>query len=219
MNRLLIAPSILAADFGRLGEEMGAAEAAGADLHHIDVMDGHFVPNLSFGLALMDGIKRISQLPLDVHLMITNPDSMALEYVRAGADRLSFHIEASLHPHRLLRAIKEKGCKAGIAINPGTSLELLRPLLAELDFVNVMSVNPGFSGQTFITATFARLSELRSLSQSLNPKLEIEVDGGVNEQNASSLVTAGASILVVGNYFYRSKDRSHCIPRLRQSAS
>jgi ribulose-phosphate 3-epimerase len=216
---LLIAPSLLAANLLDLNTELLSAEANGADLHHVDVMDGHFVPNLSFGLPVVEALSKVANIPLDVHLMITNPDHMAMEYTKVGAHRLSFHIEASLHPHRLLRAIRSAGVSPGLAINPGTSIASLEPLIDEVDFINLMSVNPGFSGQSFIKESVSRISELSALIQKRHSTAVIEVDGGVQEQNAKSLVDAGASILVVGNYFYRSSQRNRCISILRQSVA
>lgn len=214
-NAVKIAPSLLAADPLCFGSEVQSVEYAGADLHHVDVMDGHFVPNLSFGLPVVRALKKISKIPLDVHIMVANPDLVALDYVDAGADYLVFPIESSIHPHRLIHAIKAKGAKAGLAVNPGTSLTVLEPLLADLDLVNVMSVNPGFGGQSFIPGAVDRVASLRQMIDDCGSGALIEVDGGVNANTAQPLKEAGVDILVAGTYVYGASDRKSAIASLR----
>jgi ribulose-phosphate 3-epimerase len=214
-NAIKIAPSLLAADPLCYGSEVQSVEYAGADLHHVDVMDGHFVPNLSFGLPIVRALKKLANIPLDVHIMVSNPDAVALDYVEAGADYLVFPIESSIHPHRLIHAIKAKGAKAGVAVNPGTSLTLLEPLLEDLDLVNVMSVNPGFGGQSFIPAAVDRVARLKRMIESIGSGALIEVDGGVNAQTAKPLKNAGVDVLVAGTYVYGARDRKSAIASLR----
>lgn len=211
----LVSPSILAANPLQLGEEILATEAARADWHHVDVMDGHFVPNLTFGLPLVRALKKKSQLPLDVHIMVTNPDEVALDYVDAGADILSFHWEATVHHHRLAAAINERGAKVGIALNPSTPITSVIAMLPFIDLVTLMSVNPGFGGQTFIPETIARLRELKGLIKACKSDVLIEVDGGVCATNASELRQAGADVLVAGSYVYGHADRFAAIQSLR----
>lgn len=215
---VIVAPSLLSADQLNIEQDMRDAERCGADWHHVDVMDGHYVPNLTFGLPLIKALKSKSKLPLDVHLMITNPDETALDYVKAGADWLSFHIEVARHPHRLAEAIRKEGAKAGVAINPGTSLTSLWAMLNHIDFINVMSVNPGFSGQSFITESIARISEIYTQLKSLGleHKVAIQVDGGVNQTTGTAIVAAGASVLVTGNFFYGAKDRAASVASLHK---
>jgi len=216
-SSLIVAPSILAADPLNFAQELAAVERAGADWHHIDVMDGHFVPNLTFGLPLIAAIKRMTNLPLDVHIMVSNPDSVALQYVEAGADYLSFHIEAVTHAHRLVTAIQGAGARAGLAINPGTSLELLTPMLAYVDLINVMSVNPGFGGQSYIPETAERIATLSKMIKAANRqgKVLIQVDGGINERTYKHVCEAGADVLVAGTYVYGATDRQAAIAGLR----
>ena len=218
--KTIVAPSLLSADPLQYGAELKAIEDAGADWHHVDVMDGHFVPNLTYGPPLIRAIKKVSRIPLDVHIMVTNPDEVALDYVAAGADWLVFHIEAARHGHRLCSAIRQAGARPGIAINPGTSLESLRSLLPFVDVINVMSVNPGFGGQEFIKDSVKRVGQLHSMlkHEGLDKTVRIEVDGGVNSGNAGSLTAAGASVLVAGNFVYGSADRSAAIAALRMNS-
>lgn len=212
-----VAPSILAADVLNLGEELARTEAAGADVHHVDVMDGHFVPNLSYGLPIVKAVKKASKLPVDVHIMISNPDAMALKYVEAGADYLSFHIEATHHAHRLADAITKAGAVPGIAINPQTPISHIAELLPFIGFVNVMSVNPGFGGQSFIEATLDKIKTLSTMlkERDLAGKVRIEVDGGVALATVARVVEAGANMLVAGSYVYGSEDRAKAIASLK----
>ena len=199
---ILIAPSLLAADPLNFEAESKSVEDGGADLHHVDVMDGHFVPNLTFGIPFVKALKKTSSIPLDVHVMISNPDEMAELYVKAGADYLVFHIEAARHAHRLTQVISGAGAIPGVAINPGTSLQTLEPLLPYLGMVNVMSVNPGFGGQKFIKETLGRIEALRSLIERHSYDCHIQVDGGVNEATVRDIVKAGANVLVAGTAVY-----------------
>lgn len=190
---------------------------AGADWHHVDVMDGHFVPNLTYGPPLVAALKAASSIPLDVHIMVDNPDAVALDYVQAGATYLSFHIEAARHPHRLCQAVRKAGAKAGVAVNPGTAVEAIYPLLEELDLVLIMSVNPGFGGQVFIPQTVAKVASLkRELGRrGLDQQVVIEVDGGINAATGQQVVAAGAQALVAGTYLYQAQDRSKALQALK----
>ncbi len=211
-----IAPSIIAADFWRLGEEIARAEAGGADLLHIDVMDGHFVPNLTIGPPVVEAIHRRTDLPLDVHLMITDPDRYLEAFRRAGAGGLTVHVEACPHLHRTVSRIKELGLRAGVALNPATPLCALEEILPEVDLVLVMSVNPGFSGQTFIPASLAKVRRLRRMLEERGVSADIEVDGGVQPANACALVEAGATILVAASaVFGQGKDPAVAVRDLR----
>jgi ribulose-phosphate 3-epimerase len=193
-----LAPSILAADFRRLGDEIAAAEAAGADRIHVDVMDGHFVPNISIGIPVLEACRAATRLPLDVHLMITAPERYLEAFVRAGADCVTVHAEATPHAHRAVQALHELGARAGLAINPATPLEAVDPLLEDLDLVLVMTVNPGFGGQQFIRSSLPRIKRLREWRDARSPACEIEVDGGINPRTAIDCVEAGADVLVAG---------------------
>ncbi|MFN3870746.1 MAG: ribulose-phosphate 3-epimerase [Aquificaceae bacterium] len=202
----LLAPSILSADFWKLGEEIQACVEGGADIIHFDVMDGHFVPNITFGPVLLESIKKHCPLPLDAHLMIENPDRYIPDFIKAGADMVSVHIENTPHIHRTLDLIKSLGAKAGVVINPGTSLKVLEEALYYADFVLLMSVNPGFGGQRFIKRSLQRLRELRAMVDRINPKILIEIDGGIKEENIQEVARAGADILVVGSGIFGAKD-------------
>lgn len=217
MTEVMVSPSILSADLLSLGAEIRSVEEAGADLHHVDVMDGHFVPNLSFGLPLIKQLKKIAKIPLDVHIMVSNPDEVAIEYVKAGADILTFHIEAANDPIAICRQIKEMGKKVGIAMSPDTSLDTIHSSVDELDLILIMSVYPGFSGQKFISSSFDKLKKLKHLLVSRgNTKTLLSVDGGVGDENASKLYKAGANVLVAGSYVYSHADRRKRIQRLKQ---
>src|SRR5271169_543031 len=193
-----IAPSILSADFAELGKEIEAVTAAGADWIHLDVMDGHFVPNLTIGPMVVKALRKHSKQPFDVHLMITPVDPLVPAFAEAGADVISFHPEAGPHPHRTLQLIKSLGKKAGVVLNPGTPLSAIENVLGDLDLVLVMSVNPGFGGQIFIESQLAKIAALRKAIDSLGRKIDLEVDGGVNVETARRCVAAGADVLVAG---------------------
>lgn len=215
--KVLVAPSLLSADPLNFERDLMEAEALGIDWHHFDVMDGHFVPNLTYGLPLVRALKAKSKIPLDVHIMVSNPDAVALDYVAAGADYLVFPIESVVHSHRLIRVIQEKGAKAGVAINPGTSLSAIEALLPYLDSVNVMSVNPGFGGQAFIPESLGRIAALKAMLKNIgrDKACLIEVDGGVNAETTPKIIEAGADVLVAGTFFYGSKDKRAALNTLR----
>jgi ribulose-phosphate 3-epimerase len=209
-----IAPSILSADFARLGEEIRAAEDAGAHLLHVDVMDGHFVPNITIGPPVVESIRKVTRLPLDVHLMIEDPDRYLKDFISAGADFLTVHLEATVHLHRTVQAIKESGIKAGVSINPATPVWTLDDILGDVDLVLLMSVNPGFGGQEFIPNTLQKLRLLRKkISDAGSPPL-IEIDGGVKPGNAKEIAQAGADILVMGSAFFKSGDYASTMKKL-----
>lgn len=212
-----IAPSILSADFCRLKEEIELVEEAGADIIHLDIMDGHFVPNLTFGPYGVSCIKKYAKKPLDVHLMLNNPDSFILPFIEAGASMLSVHIEASLHIQRTLMEIKKHSVKAGIAINPATSCDFLEYVLEYADFILVMTVNPGFGGQTFIPSMLRKIEKISKLIKKYNPDCLIEVDGGVDDMNVKSIFDAGANIFVAGNYIFKNKNYKKTIENLKKS--
>lgn len=211
----LIAPSILSADFTRLGEEIRAVEAAGADWIHADIMDGHFVPNISYGPMIVQAVRRATRLPIDVHLMISDPDRYVPEFVKAGADWISVHAEAGPHLHRSLQLIRDAGAKAGVALNPATPLEAVAWVLDQADYVLVMSVNPGFGGQTFIANAIARIRDLRRMIAERRAAALIEVDGGVGPGNAREIAAAGADVLVAGSAVFGRPDYRAAIAALR----
>ncbi|PKN77878.1 MAG: ribulose-phosphate 3-epimerase [Candidatus Cloacimonetes bacterium HGW-Cloacimonetes-1] len=215
MKNTIIAPSILSCDFGRLHEEIQALEIAGADLLHLDVMDGHYVPNLTFGIPFIKFIRKYSELPLDVHLMVSNPGAYVDELCSLGVNWISFHQDTEPHSHRLIHKIQDMGVKAGIAINPAIGLTSLEAIMSDLDYVLLMSVNPGFSGQQFIETTVEKTRLLKSciLQNQLNTK--IEIDGGVNATNAQHLIDAGADILVSASYIFSHTDYAEPIRRLK----
>ena len=210
-----IAPSILSADFSKLGEEISDVEKGGAELIHVDVMDGHFVPNITIGPLVVESIRPITKLPLDVHLMIENPDQYIESFAKAGADYITVHVEACRHLHRTIQLIKSFGVKAGVVLNPATPVQLIEPILEELDIVLLMSVNPGFGGQKFIPSVLNKIKQVRELAKQKGVQLEIEVDGGVNEQTASLCIEAGATILVAGSAVYNQEDRGKAISILK----
>jgi ribulose-phosphate 3-epimerase len=213
-----IAPSILAADFAALGQAIAAAEAGGADLIHVDVMDGHFVPNITIGVPVVRSLRKVARVPLDVHLMIEEPDRFVEDFVNAGAAMLSVHLEVLPHLHRTIHYIKSLGAKAGVAINPSTPVSALEEIAGDVDHVLVMSVNPGFGGQTFIPRSESKIQAVRALLDRAGNQAPIEVDGGVDTGNAGRLVAAGASILVAGNSIFSHPDPAAATRELRAAA-
>ena len=210
-----IAPSILSADFARLAEEVAAVERAGADLLHVDVMDGHFVPNLTEGPPIVESLKKVTKLPLDVHLMITNADAFIPEFAEAGADYLTVHVEACPHLHRTIHSIKERGVKAGVTLNPATPISSLQEILGDIDLVLIMSVNPGFGGQTFIPSVLRKITEARTRLDQMKSHALLEVDGGVKVENAREIVAAGATVLVAGSAIFSQRDYTATIAAMR----
>lgn len=211
----LIAPSLLAADFANLQRDIEMVNLSEADWFHVDVMDGVFVPNISFGFPVMEAVKKHATKPLDVHLMIVNPDQYIERFATAGATVITVHYEACTHLHRTVQAIHAAGCKAGVALNPHTPVALLKDILADLDLVLVMSVNPGFGGQQFIPNTLNKLRELKAMAAALNPDLIIEVDGGVGIHNLGDLIQAGASAFVAGNAIFAAASPKEMISELK----
>lgn len=218
-NQIKIAPSILSADFARLGEQVAEAEAAGADYIHVDVMDGHFVPNLTIGPMIVEAIRPWTKLPLDVHLMVEEPARLIGDFAKAGANILTVHAEATPHLHRTVQAIKELNVKAGVSLNPSTSVSAVEELLPFLDLILVMSVNPGFGGQSFISHVLPKIARLRKMLDEGGYHAELEVDGGVNEKTAASVVQAGARVLVAGSAIYNKRESVQAaVARLKHAA-
>jgi ribulose-phosphate 3-epimerase len=215
----LIAPSILAADFGNLQRDIEMINSSEADWFHIDVMDGVFVPNISYGFPVLDVVKAHATKPLDVHLMIVNPDQYIERFAKAGAAVITVHYEACVHLHRTVQAIHAAGCRAGVALNPHTPVELLKDILADLDMVLIMSVNPGFGGQKFIGNTYNKITRLKALAADLNPNLIIEVDGGVDIGNIVALKDAGAGVFVAGSSIFTATSPSKMISDLKNMPS
>ena len=201
-----IAPSILAADFTKLGEQVRDAQSAGANLIHIDVMDGRFVPNITMGPLVVQAVKQVVTIPLDVHLMIIEPERYIKDFAEAGADSITVHIEASPHLHRTLSLIRDAGCKAGVALNPHTPAEAISEVMDLLDIINVMTVNPGFGGQKFIHRMTSKIAELRAMIRNEHLDVDIEVDGGINVDTISSAVQAGANVMIAGSCIFRHND-------------
>lgn len=215
MNKALIAPSILAADFANLQRDIELINQSESDYLHIDIMDGEFVPNISFGMPVMDAINKYSTKPLDVHLMIINPDRYLSTFRDLGAKVLTVHVEACNHLHRTISYIKELGCQAGVALNPHTPVSVLKDVIDDVDLVCVMSVNPGFGGQKFIPRTYSKVKELKKMIDDSGASALIEIDGGVNSENAPLLVEAGASVLVAGSFVFKSDDPVKTISELK----
>jgi ribulose-phosphate 3-epimerase len=211
-----IAPSILSANFLKLEEEIRATEASGADMLHIDIMDGHFVPNITIGPFIVKSIREITSLPLDVHLMIEKPDDYLLDFIKAGADYLTVHYEASVHLHRTIQFIKEHDVKAGVSLNPATPVWSLEDILPDIDMALIMSVNPGFGGQDFIPQALDKIKALKHMSSEKGLSTLIEVDGGVKLKNALDVIHAGADILVMGSAFFYSQDYGSFIRQFRE---
>jgi ribulose-phosphate 3-epimerase len=218
MKNLMIAPSILSADFAHLGEEIKAVEEAGADVIHIDVMDGHFVPAITIGPLVVRAARKVTTLPLDVHLMITEPARYVQDFAEAGADWITVHAEACTHLHRTLNAIRSLEKKAGVVLNPATPLSALDYVLEEVDLVMLMSVNPGFGGQSFIESTLGKCRKLRAMLEQVNPAAGIEIDGGISPTTIKAMAEAGANIFVAGSAIYGQADYGAVIREMKQLA-
>lgn len=219
MNKKLLSPSLLSADFARLADELKMLEQAGADWVHVDVMDGHFVPNITIGPLVVKAIKPHTSLPLDVHLMISEPARYIEDFARAGADWITVHVETDPHLHRLIQQIKATGAKAGVSLNPSTSLSTLEEILPELDMVLIMSVNPGFGGQSFIESSLDKISRLRAMANQRKPNLIIEVDGGVSAKNIAAVAAAGADVFVAGSAVFNAPNPAEAIKTLQKLAN
>ncbi len=218
MNQILIAPSILSADFSKLGAEVTAVTEAGADWIHLDVMDGHYVPNLTFGPAIIKAVRGSSDLPFDAHLMIENPDDWVAQYAAAGADSITIHAEASRHLHRSVQAIRDTGKRAGISLNPHTGLECLDYVLEDLDLVLLMTVNPGFGGQSFIPSVLRKTERLRETIEARGLSIDIQLDGGINPTTIHDATSAGANVFVAGSAVFKTPDYAEAIANIRAGA-
>ena len=205
MLQVKLASSILSADFSRLGAQVKEAEAGGADWIHVDVMDGHFVPNITIGPLVVRALRSVTKLPLDVHLMIENPEQYIEDFAKAGADRITVHVETCPHLHRTIQQIRELGCKPGVTLNPATPLSTLEEILPDVDLVLIMSVNPGFGGQSYIPGSTAKIARLRQMLDDIGSNAEIEVDGGVNTETIAEIAGAGATVLVTGSAVFNDK--------------
>ena len=213
----MIAPSLLSANFAHLEKDIQMLNASEADWHHLDIMDGVFVPNISFGLPVVAAVKKLTNKPLDVHLMIVKPENYFEAFAKAGADYISFHIEASTHVHRSIQLLKKLGVKAGVVLNPHTPVSLLEEVIEDLDYVLLMSVNPGYGGQKFIERTYKKIEQLKKLINETGSKTLIQVDGGVNTENAQALYQAGADVLVAGNAVFSAENPSKAIAQIRNA--
>jgi len=219
-NQIKLAPSILSADFARLGEQIAEATKAGADYIHIDVMDGHFVPNITIGAPVVASLRSWTHLPLDVHLMIEQPERYISHFADSGADIITVHVEACPHLHRTIQVIKELGVKAGVALNPASSLSMVDEIMPQVDLILIMSVNPGFGGQAFIPETLEKINRLRRMLDSRKVDAELEVDGGITINNASSIVKAGGRVLVIGTSVFNAKEgMSQALQKIREAIS
>lgn len=219
MSTKLIAPSVLAADFANLQRDIEMINNSEADWFHIDIMDGVFVPNISYGMPVLEAINRHAKKTIDVHLMIVDPDRYIKEFARLGSNVLTVHYEACNHLHRTLQAIKAEGMQAGVALNPHTSVDLLKDIIQDIDLVCLMSVNPGFGGQSFIENTYEKVRALKAIINSKNASTKIEVDGGVTDKNAARLIEAGADVLVAGSYVFKANDPAETIKGLKEIAN
>ncbi|ODG91203.1 ribulose-phosphate 3-epimerase [Gottfriedia luciferensis] len=210
-----IAPSILSANFAKLGEEILDVERGGADYIHVDVMDGHFVPNITIGPLIVEAIRPVTKLPLDVHLMIEKPDQYIEQFVKAGADIITVHVEACTHLHRTIQTIKSFGIKAGVVLNPATPVSTIEQIIDDVDMVLLMTVNPGFGGQKFIQSVVPKIKQVANLIKERNLSVEIEIDGGIDEHTAKICIEAGATVLVAGSAVYNKEDRKEAIAKIR----